>query len=146
MFQRVPVPSAIFVGRDEPLRRIEQALVRVPVAVICGVAGIGKSTLAFSLAERWANTVVYQRISDGEPLAQLIDDVRRTLARGPVPELGDDAERMADLAERLDDAHALLVIDDLHRLDPGHRRRLVHGIGHLLRRGRLIVTTRELPD
>lgn len=146
MSHRVPAPSAIFVGRDEQLQRVEQALVHVPVAVICGVPGIGKSTLAFAIAERWARPAVYQRITEGAPLARLIDDVRRAIARGPVPEIDDDDERMAELAERLDDAHALLVIDDLHRLDLGHRLQLILGIGQLLHRGRLVVTTRERPE
>src|SRR4051812_40536976 len=105
MFLRVPTPSAIFVGRDEQLGRIVQALPHVPVAVICGVAGIGKSTLAFSIAERWESEVVYRRIGDGEPLSRLIDDVRRALARGSVPELDKNEERLVDLAERLDEAH-----------------------------------------
>ncbi len=146
MFLRVPTPSAIFVGRDEQLGRIVQALPHVPVAVICGVAGIGKSTLAFSIAERWESEVIYRRIGDGEPLSRLIDDVRRALARGSAPELEKNEDRMVDLAERLDEAHALLVLDDLHRLDLSSRRLLIHGIGQLLRRGRLIATTRELPE
>ncbi len=143
---RIPAPSAIFVGRDEELGRVVQALARVPVAIICGVAGIGKSTLAFAIAERWGREVVYRRISDGEPLSVLIDEVRRALARGRAPDLYKDEDRMVDLAQRLDDAHALFVIDDLHRLDITARRSFIHGIGQLLRRGRLIATSRELPE
>jgi tetratricopeptide (TPR) repeat protein len=145
MSSRVPAPSAIFVGRDEQLRRIEQVIARVPVAVIYGIAGVGKSMLAFSFAERWAGTALYQHIGDGE-LARLIGDMRRGLARGQRLEPRGDGDGMAEIAQRLDDSHALLVLDDLHRLAPGAQRELVHGIGQLLRRGRLIVTTRELPD
>src|SRR4051812_4703491 len=105
---RVPTPSAIFVGRNEQLGRVVRALARIPVAVIYGVTGIGKSTLAFSVAERGGRGGVSRRMGADEPLSMLVDDVRRALARGPVPELGEEA-CMVDLAERLDDAHALLV-------------------------------------
>lgn len=143
---RVPAPCAIFVGREEPRRRIEHALQHVPVVLVCGVPGIGKSTLAFSIAERWAGPAVYRRIADGEPVSRLLDDVRRILARGSVAELDSDDERMGELTKQLDDAQALLVIDDLHRLDPGERTRLVLGLGQLLHRGRMILTTRERPE
>lgn len=146
MCQRVPAPSAIFVGRDESLRRVEQALTRVPVAVICGVPGIGKSTLAFSIAARWGRPTIYGRIADGDSLASLVDDARRAAARCSIPEIDDDDERMADLAERLDDTQTLLIIDDLHRLSPLHQLRLILGVGQHLHRGRLLVTTRERPE
>src|SRR4051794_28366712 len=119
MCHRVPAPSAIFVGRDETLRRVEQALTRVPVVVICGVPGIGKSTLTFSIAACCGRPAIYCRITEGESLAGLVDDARRATARCPIAEIDDDDERMADLAERLDQTHALLIVDDLHHLPPG---------------------------
>src|SRR5882672_11035868 len=146
MCQRVPAPSAIFVGRDETVSRVEQALTRVAVAVICGVPGIGKSTLAFSIAARWKRPAIYCRINDGESLAKIVDDARRAAARRPIPEIDDDDERMADLSERLDDAHTLLIMDDIHRLAPSHQLRLILGVGPHLHRGRLLVTTRERPE
>jgi DNA-binding response OmpR family regulator len=146
MSSRVPAPSAIFVGRDEPLQRVERALVRVPVALICGVPGIGKSTLAFAIAERWGRRAVYRRITRGEPLGRLIDRARSAVTGGSVPELDDDDDRIADLAERLDEAHALLVIDDLHRLASDDPQQLILGLGPLLHRGRLLATTRERPE
>lgn len=143
MSHYMPAPSGIFVGRDEQLRRAEQGLARVAIAVIYGVPGIGKSTLAFALAERWGRPGIYHRIAEGEPLSRLLDDVRRAVSRGPIPEIADDDERIADAAARLDAAHALLVVDNLQHLDLDDRLRLVLGIGQLLHRGRLVVTTRE---
>ena len=140
---RIPTPSAIFVGRDEQLGRVVRALARVPVAIICGVAGIGKSMLAFSVAERWDREVVYRRIRDGEPLSMLIDDVRRALTRGLAPDLYKDEDRMVDLAQRLDDAHALFVIDDLHRLDITSRRLFIHGIGQPIGAGQDWIQSRR---
>src|SRR5262249_32832309 len=79
-----------------------------------------------------------------QELAALVDDLRRQLAEGPVREGSSDGERLDGLAEQLDRAAALCVIDDLHQLDRPSRCALLNGLGQTLRRGRVIATSREL--
>ena len=101
MHPSVPRPSALFVGRDAELARLRDKLEQVPIAVIYGVAGIGKSTLACALAASWHGPVAYRKAGDEEPVAALLDDVRRQLAGGPVSEAATDDERLEDLVQRM---------------------------------------------
>ncbi|MFE8603049.1 AAA family ATPase [Archangium violaceum] len=145
MHRRVPAPSPIWVGRQSELGRLQAMLEQLPVALVYGVGGVGKSTLVYALAAgRRGGPVVYDSVSPGEPLAALVDDARRQLARGAVPEALDDEERLLDLAGRLDEHGALWVLDDLHRLDEASRTRLVDVLGRELRSGRFVATSREL--
>lgn len=142
--RRVPPPSPIWVGRQPELDRLEKMLAQLPVALVYGVGGVGKSALVYALAARFQGPVVYDSVAPGEPLAALVDDVRRQLARGAVPEARDDEERLLDLAQQLDGRGALWVLDDLHRLDAASRIRLVDVLGRELRGGRFVATSREL--
>src|SRR5207244_159586 len=67
------------------------------------------------------------------------------LAGGAAPEMADTAARLADLARRLDDAGALFVLDDLHRLPVDAQRVLVVDLSRALGRGRWLATTRHQP-
>ena len=108
-----------------------------------GEAGIGKSALAYALAERWSGPTLYGKVG-AEPLAVSVNDARRQLADGePVTEMATDSERLVDLARRLDERTALWVIDDLHRLPPASRGELLRVLGASLRHGRVVATTRE---
>ncbi|HJZ87004.1 MAG TPA: AAA family ATPase, partial [Polyangia bacterium] len=140
---RVPVPPAVFVGRERELDRLAAMLERVPVAIIGGVAGIGKSALAYAMAARWPSATVHTRVAPEEPLASVLDDLRRRLAGGAVPEAGSDDERLDDLAARLEATGALCLLDDLHHLNADARIALVQGLGQRLRRGRVVATSRE---
>ncbi|WP_309888410.1 winged helix-turn-helix domain-containing protein [Archangium sp.] len=119
-------------------------LVQLPVALVYGVGGVGKSALVYALAAGFEGPVVYDIVKPGAPLAALVDDVRRQLARGAVPQVMDDDERLLDLAQQLDGRGALWVLDDLHRLDEPSRLRLLDVLGRELRNGRLVATSREL--
>jgi ATP-dependent Clp protease ATP-binding subunit ClpA len=118
----VPSPTPTFVGRDAELARLEGALERVGVALLVGVAGVGKSAIAYKLAASRAH-VVYRRCGSNEPLATLVDDLRRQIAGEAVVELPDDDDRLADLARSLDARPSLLVLDDLDRPAPPVRAR-----------------------
>jgi tetratricopeptide (TPR) repeat protein len=132
----------LFVGRERELAQLERGLARVPVAVICGLAGVGKSSLAYAVAATWSGPVAHVA-ARGPELGALLDEVRRAV--GPAPEvLGDDA-RAAALAEALDGAGALAVVDDLHLLAADDQARLLAAVGARLDRGRLVATSRERP-
>src|SRR5579885_2857476 len=78
-----PVTPAVFVGRAAEIERISRMLARVSVAVIYGVPGVGKSSLAQAVARKFDGRVVFYKASSA-PLAVLLDDIRRQIARGPV--------------------------------------------------------------
>ncbi|HLL84318.1 MAG TPA: ATP-binding protein, partial [Longimicrobium sp.] len=141
---RIPFPSATFVGRATEIARLEEGLSRVPVALIYGGAGIGKSALAYAFAALTKGPVVYHKVTADEPLAAVLDDVRRQLSTEAVPELPDDFSRLKDLARRLESPPALWVLDDINRLAPEAQEALLVTLGANLRQGRLIATSREL--
>ena len=134
-FQR----PAVFVGRRAELARLDEALARVPVALLCGVGGVGKSALAAAFAATWSGLVVKADVT-GE-LAELIEDTARLLGGTIGPGPLDD--RIGALADRVDGAGGLWLIDDLHRLDPAERRTLLRVLAARLRRARALATSRE---
>ncbi|MDB4967805.1 MAG: hypothetical protein JWN44_3494 [Myxococcales bacterium] len=140
---RLPAPPALFLGRDAERRRLLAQLGRVPVACVSGVAGVGKTALAYAVAADWPAPAVYRRAQAGEPLASLLDDARRALAGGAVRERDSDDERLDELAHALDADGALLIVDDLHLVADADRDALLSALGAQLRRGRLLVTSRE---
>jgi len=140
--QAVPRVSPIFVARELELARLNEALAQIPVALICGVAGVGKSALALALAARWRGTVIYRKAAS-EPLATLVDDLRRQLARGGMGEVLSNEERILDLVDRLESERCLCVLDDLHELEPSARADLMGILTRSLRRARALITSRE---
>lgn len=157
-----PRPPAIFVGRERELAQLERGLARVPVAVICGLAGVGKSSLAYAVAAAWPGPSLHAHAGRGPradeparprepdarrrapPLAALLDELLRR-AGAAVDELVGDDERAAALARALDEQAGLAVIDDLERLPVADQARLLAAVGARLTRGRLVVTSREWP-
>lgn len=140
----VPSPPAIFVGRRSEIARVEEMLARVKVAVIYGVGGVGKSALAYAVAARWTRPIVHHTAVTGEPLAALVDDIRRQLAGGPVTEMTREDERTLSLARKLDESETLLLLDDIHRLEALSRTLLIETLSKGLQRGRVLATSREL--
>lgn len=69
---------ALFVGREAEPDLLRDAFARVPVAPICGVAGVGKSALASAFAAGWPGLVVRSDVG-GDDLAVLVDDAARLL-------------------------------------------------------------------
>jgi tetratricopeptide (TPR) repeat protein len=138
-----PAPTPIFVGRDRELGRLQQRLGQLSVAVVYGVAGVGKSSLASKLVGLVGKTTVYTRAGAGQPLETLLDDVRRELAGGRVAEAESLEARLADTAQRLDQTGALWWLDDLHHLEADRRAWLIDGLALHLRQGRLVCTSRE---
>ncbi|MBE7449873.1 MAG: ATP-binding protein [Kofleriaceae bacterium] len=132
----------MFVGRDREQAQLERGLARVPVAVVCGLAGVGKSSLAYAVAAAWAGPVVHARATAAGPSA-LLDELRRAL--GAVTELRTDDERATALARALDAAGALAVVDDLHVLRDAEQAWLLGELGAHLARGRLLATSRVRP-
>lgn len=141
---RVPSPPALFLGREAELSRLRSMLDRVRSALVFGVAGVGKSTLAYTLAAVWPHPVVYHRVDDDEPGSVVVDRALHQLTRDDVPASMPLSERVAELAERMDAVSALLLVDDVHRLGPGGQELFFTQLAGQLRTGRLVATSREL--
>jgi len=96
VLQAVPRVSPIFIARDLELARLNEALAQVSVALIYGVAGVGKSSLALAHAAHSNGPVVYRKAAS-EPLSTLVDDVRRHLNGSTLTEaLSQDVPALRD--------------------------------------------------
>lgn len=137
-------PPPIFVGRARELDRLASGLALVAVAVITGVAGVGKSTLARAHASRWAGPVAVVTLRPGASIALISEDVHRQLGVARDDLAVDDDGCLAQLWALLDAHGALLVIDELHAWDAERRTHLVRSALAGLARGRLLAVSREL--
>jgi len=138
----------MLVGRARELDRLARGLVDVPVAVICGVPGIGKSTLAAAHAASWPGPTIHVELAAGgstaDLIAYLIDAIHGRLGMARTGLAHDDAARLDALWALLDGTAALVVLDDLHCLAPALRSLVVDGAALRLRAARLVATSREL--
>ncbi|MBE8517449.1 winged helix-turn-helix domain-containing protein [Amycolatopsis sp. H6(2020)] len=128
---QLPPDIGDFTGRDAELAELTGVLgagVGVPVAVLSGEPGAGKSTLAVRAAHR-----LRARFPDGQlyvPLAgrdigEVLADLLRALGV-PGPAVPDDVRaRAAVFRGRLTDRRVLVVLDDA--VDPEHVRTLLPG-------------------
>ncbi|MFJ7152227.1 BTAD domain-containing putative transcriptional regulator [Streptomyces sp. NPDC100445] len=124
---QLPAPPAHFTGRAGVSRALRRALTEPPapapaVAVISGMAGVGKSALALHVAhelrERFADGQLYVNLHGATPgvtpltAAQALAALLRDLGTEPrnVPEHPDAAAAL--LRSLLAPAHLLLVLDD----------------------------------
>ena len=117
-----------FYGRERELANMEGLLdARSACLLVPGIAGIGKTSLAAKLIERFTHrrNLLYHRCQDWEGarafleaaadwLAAIGDHTMADyLASTPVPR---PAEAVRQLVEALDDVPALIVIDDYHKV------------------------------
>ncbi|GHG36066.1 MULTISPECIES: AfsR/SARP family transcriptional regulator [Amycolatopsis] len=128
---QLPPDIGDFTGRDAELAELAEVLDAgsgVPVAVLSGEPGAGKSTLAVRAAHR-----LRARFPDGQlyvPLAgrdigEVLADLLRALGV-PGPAVPDDVRaRAAVFRGRLTDRRVLVVLDDA--VDPEHVRTLLPG-------------------
>ncbi|MEV5719870.1 BTAD domain-containing putative transcriptional regulator [Amycolatopsis mediterranei] len=128
---QLPPDIGDFTGRDAELAELTGVLgagTGVPVAVLSGEPGAGKSTLAVRAAHR-----LRARFPDGQlyvPLAgreigEVLADLLRALGV-PGPAVPDDVRaRAAVFRGRLTDRRVLVVLDDA--VDPEHVRTLLPG-------------------
>ncbi|MFJ9780757.1 BTAD domain-containing putative transcriptional regulator [Amycolatopsis sp. NPDC101161] len=127
---QLPPDIADFTGREAELAELTGVLgsdTGVPVAVLSGEPGAGKSTLAVRAAHR-----LRSRFSDGQlyvPLGRDVGEVLADLLRAlgvPGPAVPDDVRaRAAVFRGRLSDRRVLVVLDDA--VDPEHVRALLPG-------------------
>jgi tetratricopeptide (TPR) repeat protein len=139
-----PRPATIIVGRDDELGRMRAAHVDVPVAIIYGIAGVGKSTLALAYASRWTGPVAYVNVHAALTIAELADAIHQSLSVVRHDVARDDGERLAEMWADIERCGCLAIIDDLHLLPPATQHAIVNTGAHALRRARLVAVSREL--
>ncbi|HKE19861.1 MAG TPA: winged helix-turn-helix domain-containing protein [Kofleriaceae bacterium] len=135
--------SPLFVGREEEIGRAARGLREVGLATIVGMAGVGKSALAQRIASAWPGPVLRHHVRAGQPVAELLDDLRRGCAGDDqrTPELRSDGERLADAARLLDHTAAMVVLEDADRMGDAAADMLTR-LAASVRRGRVVVTSR----
>jgi hypothetical protein len=138
-----PVASPVFVGREEELARAARGLRDVRLVTIIGLAGVGKSALAQRVGDAWPGPVSRHHVHAGQPVAELVDDLRRACAAEgeKIPELRGEGERLADAARRLDRDATMAILEDVDRLGDAAPELLI-ALTASLRRARVVVTSR----
>jgi len=84
----VPVPPTLFTGRRQAVARVVRALGRVPMAIVYGVAGVGKSALSYACGAAWSGPICYLQAEADCPLPALVRDLFRRAAFDRVLESG----------------------------------------------------------
>jgi hypothetical protein len=140
----LPRATATLVGRGPELQQLDRGLADVAVAVICGVPGVGKSTLALAHGASWPGPATYLELTAGTSISHVVELLYRRfgVVRDELP--FDDEARLDGLWALLDDIAALVVLDDLHHLASDARIVVIATASRRLQSGRLIATSREL--
>jgi hypothetical protein len=139
-----PRPTAIVIGRERELDLLQRELVEVPVAVICGVAGIGKTTLALEFASRRGGACAYVKASPGWTVGDVAEASWRHLRASRWDESETEAGRLEAALTALDREGRLTILEDVHLLAPSAAETIVDAALQRLRSARLIVTSRDL--
>ena len=142
MGAHLPPPPSILVAREAELSRISLLLSRVPVVVLYGAPGVGKTVLALAFVSKRQGHTGYVQVNMSN-LGPLVDDMRRQVSGESIAELSSDAARCWDLAYLMEASEALWVLDDIHLLSVKDREMLLREVGGRLTVGRLLLTSRE---
>ncbi|MDN3026501.1 AfsR/SARP family transcriptional regulator [Streptomyces sp. S.PB5] len=147
--RQLPRPAERFVGRLPELRQLDGLLETTgpPLAVLCGVAGVGKSALAVhwsvKAAERFSDGQLFidmagfrERGAPVTPLAAL-DQALRGLGLPGVAIPAELHERAALYRSTLDGRRVLIVLDNV--ASPDQVRPLLPGSGS----SRVLITSRD---
>src|SRR5215468_1576628 len=116
-----PRPPPMLMGREAELAWCAQAFSRRRVVAICGLPGIGKTSLLLSAAHdqarRVAGTVAYHAAADGERIGDVLTSLLATAQIGAMA--GSLRAALDQLVVQSQRAPVVLCIDDIHRIsDP----------------------------
>ena len=152
---RLPNPPAVFVGREEDLSWLVDALTRATVAVIAGPPGIGKTALALAacadprLSSR-AESSVFVEAPPGPGIQAVLETIRALASvagtEADLEALQRDPEAAIEYAlELAEECSTWIVLDDAARSDDETLDVFIGTFARFARDSRLLVTTRRPP-
>src|SRR5258705_3677256 len=71
--------TGVLVGRARELARLARGLADVPVALILGLPGVGKSALASAHAATWAGPAIVLPLAAGASISHIAEAIHRRL-------------------------------------------------------------------
>lgn len=117
-------PPHQFLGRDRELLYLERLLQREPYAVIQGIGGMGKTTLASELARWLVRTKRFERaafvsLETHSTVHAILSQLGHQLTAGlSAQALTNDAEALKEIARALKDFRTIVVLDNLESVLP----------------------------
>ncbi|MEC7351102.1 MAG: AAA family ATPase, partial [Candidatus Thermoplasmatota archaeon] len=131
-------PTTALVGRQAELETLTNLLEEHGHALVGGLSGVGKTTLLRAWAARQEMDVRWATVDQLSDAAALV--AQWTNGSEPIPE---DLEAMV---EHLDvSCPTVLVVDDVHRVDPRHQSTVADLLDGLLGRGHRLLLGGRLP-
>jgi hypothetical protein len=158
-----PDVSFGFYNRNKELDLLKQWILKdsCRLVVLLGIGGIGKTTLAASLAEQIKDDferVIWRSLQPASPARDLLADLIKFLSNQPNIRLPDDTNsKISLLIDRLQAHRCLLILDNLEKIMRGgelvgHYQEGYEWYGELLRRvglerhqSCLVILSRENP-
>ncbi len=149
-----PPRLMIFIGRENDLKMLRESL--PGVVVVAGVSGVGKTSLVTEYVYRYGLTdkVIWYEFTGLEDYYSFMRHVASALERRGYVALIDAlrrGERDSDLlarllAEGMDRAGVVLVLDDYHKCGDGKVKMLLPVIATRIKASQLIVISRITPQ
>ncbi|HSO39630.1 MAG TPA: AAA family ATPase, partial [Labilithrix sp.] len=149
----MPNPPASFVGREAELRAVGAAMKRGNVVVVCGVGGLGKTSLACKAVSKHLGARLSAAVMVGlrrQPLQQALVEIVRALAQLAERQHADwsamasEEELITVALDLAEQREAVVVLDDLHHVLPGAEELLLM-IARYARRSLWLATSRIEP-
>lgn len=142
-----PRPVGTFIGRRREIARVLGFIEREVLFLIYGPGGIGKTEFVYKVIdelhdrEPWAS-LPRVLLPIEERGAYLLALLRKELAVGGGPAPQEERAALEEIVRVLDARPALLVLDDLHQVDPEAGAAVVSYLARRVRKSRLFVTSR----
>jgi hypothetical protein len=150
---RLPNPPSDFVGREDELSAVADALETSPVTVVTGPGGVGKTALALAtLHRRFPKRVprtLYVSLPAETDGLEARQELLRALALSTRTEIGwahlqDDPDALTEALLDLAEEHSFwLLIDDLHHLPASEAEDLVVQLARYARTSRYLFSSRR---
>jgi ATP/maltotriose-dependent transcriptional regulator MalT/WD40 repeat protein/class 3 adenylate cyclase/DNA-binding XRE family transcriptional regulator len=158
--EAIDVPALY--GREAEVAILEQWMLadRCRVVAVLGLGGIGKTSLAISVAQQIAprfDAVLFRSLRNAPPLESLLDSLIRTASNQQVLPPDSLADKIARLVQLCRERRCLLVLDNLetimqagehagnYRADYADYGELVRRLAETQHQSCLLLTSREKP-
>lgn len=148
---RLPNPPPVFVGRVSERRRLDEQLAQTPLSLVVGAGGIGKSafvrTVSWAWRERTGLPVIQVHLRPGDPFVAMLAGIgeglqlpdRMAWFRGGLEAV------MAGVLAAAERQKALVVIEDIHHVEPERLDSWFMMLQSHGRQSRWLMTSRPLP-